>query len=458
MSLSKSGPESGLSQSKPGPESGLSPSSASDRPPFGRTVPGNAWDALDGVPLEPRTVSVIVPHYRQQAQLDRTLLALARQTYPAELVEVIVADDGSPTPPVVPPGVTVVRQADEGFRLSAARNLGVRAAHGELLCFLDADTVPEPDYLERLLRLPSLLPEAVVVGRRRHADLSGLATATPVELAAPERELPEPQWLRDAYRASRNLLDADERSYRFVIGAVTACSRWFFDQVGGYDEGFTAYGGEDWEWAARAWCAGAVLAHVPDAVAWHDGPEWAGRGATDAERRRAKNAETLHLAEAIAVPGSAPRAVLGSRTDVRVHLESAISPAAALVCVDSVLAVLPQARVVVPVEVAAPFAHDPRVLVEGGLARVEVRLARAVRVNEATELLDAVRGVGTGDLGEVVLSVGGEPLVAVRSSRAELRRHRWGADAPWRTEHREAPGLLPIDDEPELAAYLGGWG
>ena len=46
-------------------------------------------------------------------------------------------------------------------------------------------------------------------------------------------------------------LDADDRSYRYVLGALLACSRRLFEKVGGFDESFTAYGGQDWEWAYR---------------------------------------------------------------------------------------------------------------------------------------------------------------------------------------------------------------
>ena len=55
-----------------------------------RGVPGNRWDLLDGFVPDPLpTVSVVVAHYRQQAELDRTLAALARQDHPAELLEVV---------------------------------------------------------------------------------------------------------------------------------------------------------------------------------------------------------------------------------------------------------------------------------------------------------------------------------------------------------------------------------
>ena len=182
-------------------------------------VVGNRWDTLDGVDPEtlPR-VSVIVAHYEQPAELARTLSALSVQDYPHELLEIVVADDGSAGDVRVPDGVILVRQDDRGFRLAAARNLGVRASSGDVLCFLDADTAPEPGYVRELTRLPALLPEAVTVGRRRHADFSGIAPETPVLEAVVDRELPEPTWLAQEYARSRDLLDADDRSYRFVIG------------------------------------------------------------------------------------------------------------------------------------------------------------------------------------------------------------------------------------------------
>jgi len=402
-------------------------------PAGGRFVVGNAWDALDGTwPDLPPLVSVVVVHYRQQAELDRTLAALARQSYPAERLEVIVVDDGSPTPPTVPEGVRLIVQEDLGFRLSAARNVGVAASSGSVLCFVDADTSPEPDYVLRLTRLPALAPEAVTVGQRKHADFAGVLggdggavpVSEPVEVAGPAHELEQPRWLQQAYGWSADLLHADDRSYRHLIGAVTCCTRWFFDQVGGFDESFTSYGGEDWEWAHRAWLAGGVFAHVPGAVAWHDGPDWAGRATgagvgsagsaasegsaasaaseaaredEEARRQAEKNGETLRLADLIAVRGSRGFGVRSRAVDVCVELAAAvgtsISAGAAFVAVDSVLAAMPDVTVVVPDDVAPVFEADQRVLGRSsaaaaaalGGARVVVTLDGAVRVLPAVE-------------------------------------------------------------------------
>lgn len=400
-------------------------------------IPGNRWDLLDGRwPAARPRVSVVVVHFEQPAQLARTLAALGRQTLTPH--EIVVVDDASRERPRVPPGVTLVVQEDRGFRVAAARNAGAARATGDVLVFLDADTVPEPDYLRQLTRLPALDGRAVTVGRRRHADLAAAPADEPVERAGPAHELPAPAWLADGYAATRNLLDADDRSYRYVISAVLAAAAGIFRAAGGFDETFDGYGGEDWEWAHRAWLAGALLAHVPAAVAWHDGPDWAGRG-DERARRPEKNAEAVRLSGRIAVPGSRPRGLRGAAADVVVRVPDA--PAAATwLCVDSVLAALPEATVVVPDP--TPFTADGRVVGSSDArARITVTLARPVRV-VGPGLRAAVDGLGPTD----ALALG--PHVTVVHARAT-------AEA---LQRREARGLVPIEDEPDLEAHLGGWG
>jgi GT2 family glycosyltransferase len=406
-------------------------------------LPGNRWDLLDGVrPARPPRVSVIVAHYAQPEQLARTLHALGRQDHPVERTELIVVDDGSPEPPRVPDHVRLLRQEDRGFRLSAARNLGASAATGDVLVFLDADTVPEPGYLRELTRLPALAPDCVTVGRRRHADLAGTPPDQPVEVLGPSRELPEPEWLRAAYRRSRDLLDVDDRSYRAVIGAVTACSRVMFDATGGFAESFDSYGGEDWEWTYRAWLAGAVLAHVPAAVAWHDGPEWSGR--EDGSTLTAKNAETLRLADLIPVPGSRGRGLPAAHADV-VVVAPETDPARRFVSLDSVLAELPG---------AVEAGHGPRF----DRVRVEVRLDVPLRAGGGA-VRAAVERLDDEGLGELTLcDRDGRRLLRVRATRALARESRWRRPDLFPRAEISTDRVRALTEEPDLAAYLGGWG
>lgn len=422
-------------------------------------VPGNRWDLVDGFEPEPPYVSVVVTHYEQPDELARTLAALRRQDHPSDRLEVIVADDGSPREPVVPPGVRLVRQDDRGFRAAAARNLGAASATGDVLCFLDADTTPEPQYVRRISRLPALLTEAVTVGRRRHADFAGLDSETPVAEAGPAHELPEPAWLLDAYVRSEDLLRADDRSYRHVISAVLACSRAFFDEVGGFDESFSSYGGEDWEWAHRAWQAGAVLAHVPDAVAWHDGPDWAGRSGDD--RAREGNRQSLLLTQKIPVAGSAGRGLLPRTPDLVIHLPEGLAAAAEFVCVDSVLAAFPQATVVLPTAAQdSSVRADPRVRVGVELdARVTVHLERPLVIQDAAPLTAALASLDGGVVGTVrLVDRDGSAVGRATSRRARRRTERWGTTAAFAEETVTLTGALVLREHPHVEAWVGGWG
>jgi GT2 family glycosyltransferase len=286
--------------------------------------------------------TVVVPFFEDQHGLDLVLTALELQTLPAAEFEVVIADDGSPHPPVTgerPYAVRTVRQDDLGARPGTARNLGARAGTGQTLVFLDGDTVPEPAYLAELL--DACDGRRLAVGRRRHADLSAvdpptlrqwLTTGSP---APPE--LPAPQWLEHGYLASDDLRDSDLRSYRFVISAVMAVPRELFLRVGGFAEELNRYGGEDWELARRCWLAGADLIHARRAVAWHDGPDFAGR---PGDAAAVKNAETLRIAGLLTDPALRGRGLLWPypRFVVRLALAADVPEAARVACCEGLLA------------------------------------------------------------------------------------------------------------------------
>ena len=89
-------------------------------------VHGNDWRSLDPAPIgdwtPTRRVTVVVPCYNGQESLALTFAALANQTYPRDLLEVVVADDGSDPPIIVPSGAPfearVVVQERAGFGLA----------------------------------------------------------------------------------------------------------------------------------------------------------------------------------------------------------------------------------------------------------------------------------------------------------------------------------------------------
>ena len=119
-------------------------------------------------------VSVVIPCYNQSGFLAEAIESALSQTYPT--VEIIVVDDGSTdnTAAVAAlySGVHCIRQNNQG--LAAARNTGMRASHGDILVFLDADDRLMPEALnhgvQHLLNSPE---SAFVSGRYRYIKEDG---------------------------------------------------------------------------------------------------------------------------------------------------------------------------------------------------------------------------------------------------------------------------------------------
>ena len=121
----------------------------------------NSWTSLfapeNGRPAkrEPRhgrlfpAISVVIPAHNEERYLGPTLCALHEQTY--RFFEIIVVANGC---------TDETQQAARGRchrvivlpekNLGKARNLGARMAYGDLLLFLDADTILEPMALKQI--------------------------------------------------------------------------------------------------------------------------------------------------------------------------------------------------------------------------------------------------------------------------------------------------------------------
>jgi glycosyltransferase involved in cell wall biosynthesis len=92
-------------------------------------------------------ISVIVPAHNEEAYLGRTLEALQSQTYPLHEILVIANGCSDGTARIARNRCDrLVVLSRKG--ISHARNVGAHAARGDILIFLDADTVLEPDALD----------------------------------------------------------------------------------------------------------------------------------------------------------------------------------------------------------------------------------------------------------------------------------------------------------------------
>lgn len=442
-------------------------------------LPQNRWD-MAPAPFRAPTVSVVIAFYQQNADLDRLLAALDSQRGHCHIVDVTVVDDGSDPPLQIEPAtvggvsVRVLHQDDRGCRPAAARNLGAGQARGEVLVFLDADTMPGPETVARLVQLPAVVPDSVVVGRRHHVDVDGWAPSRIVSwlgdrVEPPPRTFEDPAWLCEGYERTRDLLDVDDRSYQWIIGAVMATSRRFFDELGGFDASIDTYGGEDWEFAYRAFAAGAVLQHERRAVAFHNGPAWAERNGW----RGRKNSERLAIRRT--VPGPADP-IRGPYSQHLFTLDVSGWSSEQTVATTASILSDPTASVAVAIPdadgtVVDVMASDGRVMtVRHGdeilrRALTETIVSRPVQLESVARL---VALVAPGGSGEVVIDDHGQCVATVTSLRARARVRRWrrpgdddGAEANsmaalFGRSHIEAAsvGLRPVAGPVDLDAVF----
>lgn len=195
------------------------------------------------------------------AHLRNQLRALAG--VPVERVVVWIGDDD--TPDLDAERVVRVPPGPDGLRLAAGRNAGAREALGdgaELLVFLDADCVPGPRTVDRYIEAWRRHPDAVLCG-----PVTYLPAGAPLDAAALERAT-APHPARPAPPAGHEIVAGPDEyplfwSLSFALGAGV------WRRLGGFDEAYEGYGGEDTDFAFTMRAAGVPLVWVGGADAYH---------------------------------------------------------------------------------------------------------------------------------------------------------------------------------------------
>lgn len=191
-------------------------------------------------------ISVVVPTCDRPEALARCMAALARQRTD-DALEVVVVNDWHGA--VHAPGAQVVQASGKGP--AAARNLGARAARGDVICFTDDDCAPGPDWARRLA--------AACAG-------GGAAAGTTIADPAAGGAAAAAQLLTNTLMTTS--LDATTGGLRFAPTCNLACHATTFAALA-FDEAFALAAGEDRDWCARLVAGGGILRHVPGAVVVH---------------------------------------------------------------------------------------------------------------------------------------------------------------------------------------------
>jgi GT2 family glycosyltransferase len=203
---------------------------------------------LRGTPW-PR-VSVVVASYNGAATLDQCLRSLAALNYPD--YEVIVIDDGSrDATPRIAEGYSVRLLRVENGGLARARNLGIAAATGQIVAFLDSDAYADPDWLFFMVTALEEQDAAAVGGPNLCPSGDGFVA----------------QCIDRAPGNPTHVLFDDELA-EHVPGCNMAFRKEALEQIGGFDAVHRAAGDDVdvcWKLLARGW----RIAFAPGGFVWH---------------------------------------------------------------------------------------------------------------------------------------------------------------------------------------------
>lgn len=217
-------------------------------------------------------ISVVMPTFNRCDTLQVVLPAILNQ-HTRRPYEVLLCDSGSTdgTAELVAAQQQALAERVHAPELrylvgpnkgrSGARNLGIGAARGKLILFVDADIIADPGLLEQHAQTherfadthPGSQPCAVV-GREVQID----------SLEEYERVCGQ--------RALQRTLHPDRRkrlSWLFFLTGNASVPLATFKAVGGFDEAFVGYGHEDLELGYRLENAGIALVYQAAAINYH---------------------------------------------------------------------------------------------------------------------------------------------------------------------------------------------
>ena len=220
------------------------------------------------------TCSVVIPTYNRAELLRRTLDSLVAQDLPGADFEVLVVDDGSADHTAeLAQGyrdrlnLRYFFQPDEGWRVAQARNVGIAHAGGEVCVMVDSGVVLHSGCLRAHLDSHRQADGPVAVcGYVYGFD----CTEQEVELMLRTLDLDDPDASIDLMRRTGRWADSREPYYtRYGDDFGRLPAPWVFywtcnvsapterlRAVGGFDEEFRSWGGEDIDLGYRLYLDG----------------------------------------------------------------------------------------------------------------------------------------------------------------------------------------------------------
>ena len=208
------------------------------------------------------TLSVCTLAHGRADHLVNLVHGLNAQTVPpGELVISVMQPDCYDLPETRFP-VRQILLGGEGIPLAAARNIAARAAYGDMLVFLDVDCIPEPNLIAdygRLLDMTDavLMGEVLYLPKGATDDGIDFARFSALGVKHADRAGPPEGVLGPC------------TDYRCFWSLNFAMHKAAFLAVGGFDERYVGYGGEDTDFGRMIATAGGVFNWCRGARAYH---------------------------------------------------------------------------------------------------------------------------------------------------------------------------------------------
>lgn len=228
------------------------------------------------------TVSVVIPAFANQQKLDLTLAALAAQSYPEDLTEVIVVDDQSEPPlelpEIRPAKTTLIVNTSDQWASAAAVDAGIQVANGSIIMRLDSDVIPARHHIEAHARWHHQTDYLTVIGNLHFVDVKPeeLTPARTQTAVADGRTIDlfgdrstDSSWVVKLVNETDRLRDDERRAFSAANGATISFTRTMYDACGGLDTAMRL--GGDTELGYRLAQAGAVFIPDSEAEVWHLG-------------------------------------------------------------------------------------------------------------------------------------------------------------------------------------------
>jgi len=227
------------------------------------------------------SVAVVIACRGGQEKLDLVLASLAAQSYPSRLISVYIIDDGSEVAislPKIRPAKskTIAYKNSAGkWGKTAATNDVAGKLKEDVLWFIDADMVFDPDHLAHHMKWHHNADDYAVLGWKRFVDQWSYS---PSELLTQLNDgnfldLHEVSWGKDLWEErvdrTEDLVKPALDGYRAFVGATFSIRSQQWRALGGYNRELIT--GEDTELGWRIFTAGLRTVVDRQAHSWHLG-------------------------------------------------------------------------------------------------------------------------------------------------------------------------------------------